>query len=123
MKQRKKVNPKSLANLKPFEKGDSRINRAGRPKSFDELRSLFQDIAAEEITLNGKKYTRAQAIGLAMSMDKKMMRDFLEFAFGKPTEKVDLSNSDGTLAPKIPDEERLARMKELAVMIAKEVRK
>ena len=33
--------------LKPFVKGDPRINRKGRPKSFDALRSLAQEIAHE----------------------------------------------------------------------------
>lgn len=28
------------SNLKPFQKGDKRINRKGRPKSFDALRAL-----------------------------------------------------------------------------------
>ena len=31
----------------PFRKGDPRINRKGRPKSFDQLRSLAQEIAHE----------------------------------------------------------------------------
>lgn len=72
---------------------DPRINRNGRPKSFDQLRSLFQDIASEEITIQGKKYTRAQAIGIAMSMDKKMMKEFLEFAYGKVPQAVTVEGS------------------------------
>lgn len=71
---------------------DPRINRNGRPKSFDQLRSLFQDIASQEIVIQGKKYTRAQAIGIAMSMDKKLMREFLEFAYGKVPQAVDVTS-------------------------------
>lgn len=32
---------------KPFTKGDARINRKGRPKSFDALRKLAQSMAGE----------------------------------------------------------------------------
>lgn len=70
---------------------DPRINVKGRPKSFDELRSLFQEIAHENIEMSdGKKVTRARAIGLMMSMDKKLMREFLEYAFGKVPQAVDV---------------------------------
>jgi hypothetical protein len=74
---------------KGFVKGDPRINRNGRPKSFDQLRALFQEIAGEEIVDDGKKRTRAHVIGIAMSKDKKLMRDFLEFAFGKVPQKLE----------------------------------
>lgn len=38
---------RQLANLRPFVKGDVRINRKGRPKTFDEWRSLVQEILQE----------------------------------------------------------------------------
>ncbi len=51
------------------------------------------------------------------------LRDVLK-VHGKFTERVDLSNSDGSLTtPPLPDEERLARMKQLAAVIADEVKK
>ena len=80
---------------------DPRINRNGRPKSFDQLRALFQDIASEEIVDQGKKRTRAQAIGIAMSMDKKLMREFLEFAYGKVPQAVTVEGGDRPLTFRI----------------------
>jgi len=80
----RKVNPKSLENLKkrkPLVKGDPRINRMGRASNFDQLRALFQEIANEEV--NGEKATRIRKIGEIMANDKKMMKDFLEFGYGK----------------------------------------
>ena len=54
---------------KGFVKGDPRINRKGRPKSFDALRALAQEIAHEEaisdgqpIIINGKIVTVTEAI-------------------------------------------------------------
>lgn len=97
-KQGKLRNPKiaEAGKATQFKPGDPRINRKGRPRSFDKLRELFQDIAAEQITVKGKKLTRAQAIGIAMSMDKKLMRDFLEFAYGKVPAQLDVKN-DGAI--------------------------
>ena len=55
--------------LKPFVKGDPRINRKGRPKSFDQLRSLAQQIAhevakagGEPVIIDGHSVTVAEAI-------------------------------------------------------------
>lgn len=82
----RKINPKSLENLKkgkPFTSDDPRINRMGRASSFDELRKLFQEIANEEITDAGTKKTRIRKIGETLSKSQKSMKDFLEFGYGK----------------------------------------
>lgn len=86
----RKINPKSLENLKkrkPFTKDDPRINRLGRASNFDQLRKLFQEIANEEV--DGNKATRIRKIGEQMSTDKKMIKDFLEFAYGKVPVKLE----------------------------------
>ena len=79
MTEKKKRN---ISGLKPFKKGDDpRRNLKGRPKTFDQLRELFQQIANEEIEYEGKKITRAEFIALTMS--KKQMKEFLEYGYGK----------------------------------------
>ena len=86
-------------NLKPFKKGDPRINRAGRPKSFDQLRALAQEIAHEvakdksghEVTVNGKRATVAEMILRQMATDPKRQQQFIEVAFGKVPQPVEMS--------------------------------
>jgi hypothetical protein len=80
----------NTATGKPFAKGDPRINRKGRPKSFDALRSLAQQIAHEEaqsggqpVVIGGHKVTVAEAIlrKWAMSQNAQLQRAFIEVQF------------------------------------------
>jgi len=80
--------------LKPFVKGDPRINRKGRPKSFDAIRALAQEIAHEPITVvNGHKSTVVEQIlrKWASSSNPQLQRAFIEIAFGKVPDKIDIS--------------------------------
>lgn len=80
----RKYNPKSKENLQPFKKGfDERRNLKGKPKSFDELREFFQSIAQEEIKDGNEVKTRIRDIAEMMITDKRLLKDFLEFAYGK----------------------------------------
>ena len=83
--------------LKPFVKGDPRINRKGRPKSFDALRELAQSIAHERITdVNGHGATVAEMIlrKWASSNNPQLQRAFIEVAYGKVPDKVELTGAD-----------------------------
>ena len=91
-------------NLKPFVKGDPRINRKGRPRSFDALRALAQEIAHEEalsggapIVINGHKVTATEAIlrQWATSKNPQLQRQFIEIAFGKVPDTMEFSGKDG----------------------------
>jgi hypothetical protein len=101
------VNDKSLQNLQPFQgnqedgKKDPRINRGGRPKSFDALRKLMQKKAGEIATdaegkpildRDGKPMTNAEMFVEAWMKDRKQRKAFAEFAWGKPKEEIDLTS-------------------------------
>ena len=92
------------ATLKPFVKGDPRINRKGRPKTFDAARELAQSIAQEVAQANGSdvviekhKVTVIEAIlrKWASSKDPRLQMAFVEYAYGKPPTKTELTGSDG----------------------------
>ena len=89
---------------KGFVKGDPRINRNGRPKSFDALRALAQDIAHEKakaggntVVIDGHSVTVAEAIlrQWAQSKNPTLQRQFIEVAFGKVPQAVEVSGKDG----------------------------
>jgi len=99
---------------KGFVKGDPRINRNGRPKSFDALRKLAQQISAEIVpdktgknpatkkVLNANGTEREHILTLAeailrlwaQSGKPELQRAFMEIAFGKVPQDIDLT-SDG----------------------------
>ena len=90
-----------MANPKPsnsFKKGDPRINRKGRPRSFDALRELAQQIAHEEaqvngqpLVINGHIVSVSEAIlrQWAMSKNPQLQKAFIEVAFGKVPDRVE----------------------------------
>lgn len=83
------------SGLKPFIPGDKRINRKGRPRSFDQLRKLAVKIAGETIPApNGEDITRIEAM-LRVLTSSKAPADralFLAYAYGKPRESLDVTS-------------------------------
>lgn len=96
-------------NSKPgrFTKGDPRINRKGRPKNFDALRELAQQIAHEvarkkgtegdPLIIDGHTATIAEAIlrSWAYSQDARKQQAFIEYAFGKVPQRQEITGEDG----------------------------
>lgn len=84
----------------PFKKGDPRINRKGRPKTFEQFRAMAQQIAATEIGDGaGNLITVGEAIlrMWAKSKEPVLQKAFIEYAFGKVPDKLDTL---GQLEPK-----------------------
>jgi len=75
-----------------FKKGDPRINRKGRPKSFDALRALAQQLAHEVVETKQGNLTAVEVILRQMAKDPKQRVTFLEYAFGKVPSNVDVTS-------------------------------
>ena len=103
-------------NLKPFKPKDPRINRKGRPKSFDAARALAQQIAHEvltgdggkPLTVNGALVTRIEAIfrEMSTSRDHRKQELFLAYAVGKPKEQIEASGKIELVVTYAEDEDK-----------------
>lgn len=94
-------------NLKPFKKGDKRINKAGRPATFTALRQLAQQIAhevarkpnGEPLEAGGHALSVVEAIlrSWAHSKNPVLQVRFIEVAYGKTPDNVELSGAAFTV--------------------------
>jgi hypothetical protein len=96
-KQSDAAKKKQQRGLIPFVKGDSRINRRGRPKSFDQFRAMAQQLGQQIIEIDGHKITLAEHIlrQWAESKEPQLQKAFIEYAFGKVPDKVFASGLEG----------------------------
>lgn len=91
-----------------FQERKAQINRKGRPKSFDALRSLAQEIAHEAakqskeqggqpVVIDGHVVTITEAImrSWAMSKDPRLQQKFIEVAYGQVPSVTRLEGADG----------------------------
>ena len=84
--------------------GGKRANKQGKgkPKTFTALRKLAQSIAAEELqSTDGDVITRIEALLRVMSTSRNPAdrKTFLEYAFGKPKEEVDVTSAGKEVNP------------------------
>ena len=87
------------------------------------LTKLVKKWKVKTVTINGKDEDKEITTEEIELYDAKDANEKILKIHGKFVDKVDLSNKDGSLKPdKLTDEERLQRMKQLAVMIAKEMK-
>lgn len=81
----------------PFQKGDKRINRKGRPRTFDALRAEAVKIAGELVSSpdGSVQASRINVILLdwATSKDPRKQALFMEYAYGKVPTKDETKHS------------------------------
>lgn len=89
---------------KGFVKGDPRINRKGRPKSADALKSLIQSILheaatkgadGEQIIIDGHVATNLEMMIRSMMKNPRHVETLLDRAYGKVPQALEHSGPGG----------------------------
>ena len=94
-------NPNAVDNLIPFVKGDKRINRKGRPRSFDALRKLAVKIAGEQADQDTVTRIEKMLTDMSISKNPADRALFLAYAFGKPKDEVDITSGGEKIVVKL----------------------
>lgn len=81
-----------------FVKGDPRINRKGRIRTFSEFRKIAQEIAGRTVvTKDGRTIKKGEALleEWSNSKEPQLQKAFAEYAFGKVPDKLEASGPEG----------------------------
>lgn len=86
-----------------FTKGDPRINRKGRPRSFEAWRKLAKAILSEvaidnkgeTVVINGHIATNIEQIARSWLKNPKLQPALVEAAYGKVPQPIEHTGADG----------------------------
>jgi hypothetical protein len=96
-------------NLIPFTKGDSRINRNGRPKNLDAMRELAREMGYEPMDIrsdpNALTYIEAILRDWMKSKNFHKQLAFIQYAFGKVPDKLEVNREGNRVIIEWGDEE------------------
>lgn len=108
---RKATNPQ---NLKPFKKGDPRINREGRPQklpAIDEVLSKVLNESGANGLMRAENIMRKMAI--KAETDVRAAEMIFDRAYGRPRQQVETLNEYVNPFSALSDEELIANMRRI----------
>jgi hypothetical protein len=99
---------------KPFTKGDSRINRKGRPKVGESLAEKFRDALAERLQGDYSKLDSLidKTVDMALKGNQQAIEFVLARGWGKMIDRVEITPKQEFDLSKLSDEE-IERLEEI----------
>jgi hypothetical protein len=84
-------------NMRPFEKGDSRINRKGRPPILPELKEAVSKVLGKEYgSETGLDKVLTSLFNRALKGDVRAAQEILDRGFGKSPQKINTNITDNS---------------------------